>query len=206
MTWKAIQNELLLINCYKQHNYYTNTNAHTLWLHFDGNNSRALFKNLIAEKGQKIKCPATTAERFREIIQAIKLNESEAALSKGIYALLCDLSAPNTDNYKRSNAIDTVKKYIADNFDKGIKVEDMARAVNMSTSYFARLFKEATTFSPYEYLLNIRLEKAKELLLKTDYTVYEIAYKTGFNSDANFVYFFIRETGITPLKFRNMQF
>lgn len=202
----AKQNELLLIDCYKPHSYYTNTNAHTLWLHFDGNNSKELFETLVAEKGQKIKCPASTAEHFREIITLIKNNKNETALSKEIYALICDLSVPITQDYKKSNAALAVKKYIADNFDSDIKVEDMAKAVNLSASHFSRVFKEATTFSPYEYLLNLRLEKAKELLLKTDLPVSEIAYKTGFNSAANFIYFFKKETSVSPLKFRKLQF
>ena len=112
----------------------------------------------------------------------------------------------NDNSYKKTYIIETAKKYINDNFNKDLKVENIAGTVNMSESYFSRLFKKATTFSPYDYLLNVRLEKAKELLLKTDLPISEIAYKTGFNSDANFIYFFKKETGISTLKFRNISF
>ena len=201
----AVQNEMLLIDCYQPHTYGTKTKAHTLWLHFDGIHARELFEEITASKGQKIKCPAAAAEHFREIIRLIK-DDSEYELSKSIYALLCSLLAQKDHSYKKASAVENAKKYMNGNFHQPIKVENMAKAVHMSPSYFSRLFKEATTYSPYEYLLNLRLEKAKELLLKTDLPISEIAYQTGFNSDANFIYFFKKEMGISPLKFRKIQF
>jgi len=203
---KAVQNELLLIDCYAPHTYYTETNAHTLWLHFDGNNSRELFESILTERGQKIKCPAATATHFREMIQLTKGGGNEAVLSSEIYALLCALLTPEKSNDRKTSAASEAKKYIAAHFDETVRVDDLAKAAHMSTSHFARLFKEATTFSPYEYLLGVRLEKAKELLLKTELSVSEIAYKTGFNSDANFICYFKKEVGISPLQFRKMQF
>ncbi len=204
--YTALQNELLLIDCYKPHKYYTNTNAHTLWIHFDGNNSRDLFEELLSQKGEKVKCSADMAEQLRELIQSVKNSESEYIVSARIYRLLLFLLMPESSNNTTVSMIESAKKYIMQNFDCNITVEKIAKALNMSTSYFSKKFKQATTFSPYDYLLNIRLEKAKEYLLKTDMPISEIAYKTGFNSDANFIYFFKKQTGVSPLKFRKIQF
>ena len=82
----------------------------------------------------------------------------------------------------------------------------MANASHMSVSYFSKIFKEAAGSSPYDYLLTVRLDKAKEMLRQTDCSIESIAYKTGFNSASNFLYFFKKETGISPLKFRNLKF
>ena len=202
----ALEGELLLIDCYNPHTYYTKTKAHTLWLHFDGNNSRELFEEITAQKGQKMKCPANMAEHLRDMIKLIKESNCEYDISKEVYSLLCSLLNPNESDYQNTYIIETAKKYISDNYNTALTVENIAAAVNMSSSYFSRIFKRATTFSPYDYLLNIRLEKAKALLLKTDLPIYEIAYKTGFNSDANFIYFFKKETSLSPLKFRNISF
>lgn len=76
----------------------------------------------------------------------------------------------------------------------------------MSTTHFSRVFKQQTGFSPYDYVLMMRLNKAKELLLKTDMYIAEIAYETGFNSEANFVYCFKNIEGISPGKFRKLNF
>lgn len=86
--------------------------------------------------------------------------------------------------------IEAAKKFINDNYDEDISIRDMADNAHMSASYFSKIFKETTGFSPYDYLLTVRLDKAKEMLQQTDHPVESIAYKTGFNSSSNFVYFF----------------
>lgn len=76
----------------------------------------------------------------------------------------------------------------------------------MSPSHFSRIFKQQTGFSPYDYVLVSRLNRAKEYLQKTNMTVSEIAYEVGFNSDTNFIFFFKSNTGISPAKFRKLKF
>lgn len=102
--------------------------------------------------------------------------------------------------------IEATKNYITSNYSKNISVADIAGAAYMSASHFSKVFWETTGFSPYDYLLTIRLDKAKELLLQTDDPIESIAGKTGFNSASNFIYFFKKETSLSPLKFRNMKF
>jgi AraC family transcriptional regulator len=76
----------------------------------------------------------------------------------------------------------------------------------MSPSHFSRVFKQQTGFSPYDYVLVSRLNRAKEYLQKTSMTVSEIAYEVGFNSDTNFIFFFKSNTGLSPAKFRKLKF
>ena len=87
-----------------------------------------------------------------------------------------------------------------------IRVGDLAQAVHMSPSHFSRVFKQQTGFSPYDYVLVSRLNRAKEYLQKTSMTVSEIAYEVGFNSDTNFIFFFKSNTGLSPAKFRKLKF
>ncbi|MCM1115361.1 MAG: helix-turn-helix transcriptional regulator [Clostridium sp.] len=204
----AQKNELLLMNCYKPHKYFSDCDAHTLWVHFDGNNSRQWFDELQMKKGQKIKCTRQTAECIFNIIQFIKQNQNEYSISSELYSMLCNISNENTARQEstRSLQIETAKKFTVLNYNKNISITEMANAAHMSVSYFSKRFKEATGFSPYDYLLTVRLDKAKEMLQQTDASVESIAYKAGFNSASNFVYFFKKETGISPLKFRNIKF
>ena len=76
----------------------------------------------------------------------------------------------------------------------------------MSSSHFSRVFKQQTGFSPYDYILISRLNRAKYLLQVTDMTVASIAYEIGFNSESNFIYFFTENEGISPGKFRKLKF
>ncbi|MGN1328529.1 MAG: helix-turn-helix domain-containing protein [Eubacterium sp.] len=202
--YTANGNEALIVDCYKPHKYYSNDETHTLWLHFDGNNSREWLK----ETGlQKIYCSSEIAERILKIINYIKHNGSEYDISSTLYSVICKLSKPKDSiQNERFKQINQSKEYIENNFNSQISVYDIAKSVNMSTSYFSKIFKKGTGLSPYDYLLSVRLEKAKEMLHKTNLSVSQIAYQTGFNSDANFIYFFKKQTGISPLKFRNISF
>ena len=85
-------------------------------------------------------------------------------------------------------------------------MQKLADEVHMSTSHFSRVFKQQTGFSPYDYVLISRLNRAKDLLQKAEMSVAEIAYETGFNSESNFICFFTENEGISPGKFRKLKF
>lgn len=202
--YTAMENEVLIVDCYKPHRYYSNGEAHTLWVHFDGNNSREWLKETALKK---IKCNSKISDYILRITDDVKHNGSEYDISSKLYSLLCKISKPEGSMHnERIEQINRAKEYIESNFEQQITVDDIAKSVNLSSSYFSRIFKETTNTSPYDYMLSVRLEKSKELLHKTDFSISQIAYKTGFNSDANFIYFFKKQTGISPLKFRKISF
>lgn len=206
--WSAQKDELLLVDCYRAHKYYAVENARTLWVHFDGNNSRDWFAQMKGQKGQKIKSNRRTAECIEKIILFMKSNQNEYDISKEIYSLLCTIgkgSEPGPESGSRIQ-IQRAKDFINANYDRAVSVAEIAGTVHMSASCFSKKFKESTGFSPYDYLLSVRLDRAKELLRRTDDSIEDIAYKTGFNSASNFIYFFGRQAGISPLKFRNIKF
>lgn len=204
----AEKGELLLIDCYKEHRYFSKTCAHTLWVHFDGNNSRLWFDEIYSRKGQKSKCSRQTADCIQNVIKYINSSRDEYDISNELYSMLCSIGRGNDSEHERKKAdsIERAKSYILSNYDKSISVYDIAGSVHLSASFFSKVFKESTGFSPYDYLLSIRLDKAKELLQQTDDSVQNIAFKTGFNSTSNFICFFKKETGISPLKFRKIEF
>lgn len=205
---KAEKDELLLVDCYKPHKYFADTSAHTLWVHFDGNNSRQWFDEIKLKKGQKIKCNRQICDCISNIINYINSDQNEYDISNGLYSLLCSIGKGNELNceIKKINCIEKSKNFILSNYNKSLSVAEIADNAHMSVSFFSKVFKETTGFSPYDYLLSVRLDKAKELLQKTDDSVQNIAFKTGFNSTSNFIYFFKNETGISPLRFRNIKF
>ena len=83
-----------------------------------------------------------------------------------------------------------------------ISVQDVASAVSLSPSHFSRQFKARTGYSPYEYIVLRRIDKAKYLLTSTKQSVGEIAYATGYNSEENFSHSFQKHVGISPGLFR----
>ena len=85
-----------------------------------------------------------------------------------------------------------------------LKTDDLVSPTGLSrTSYYHEL-KQLTGLSPKELILNFRLKKAQMYLEKSDSTVAEIAYKTGFNDPVYFSRIFKQKTGLTPTLFREM--
>ena len=83
-----------------------------------------------------------------------------------------------------------------------IGVQDAAAAVSLSPSHFSRQFKARTGYSPYEYIVLRRIDKAKYMLASTELSVKEIAYATGYNSEENFIHSFRKNVGVAPGIFR----
>ncbi|MGV2831164.1 AraC family transcriptional regulator [Myxosarcina sp. GI1(2024)] len=95
-----------------------------------------------------------------------------------------------------------VIRYIDDTLDQDIKLADLAQLVEMSQSHFSRLFKQSMGLSPYQYLLQQRVERAKQLLKKTNQSLVEIALACGFVSQSHFTRQFRQATGVTPKAYR----
>jgi AraC family transcriptional regulator len=95
-----------------------------------------------------------------------------------------------------------ITHYIDESLDQNIRLADLAQLAKMSQSHFSRLFKQSTGLSPHQYLLQQRVERAKQLLKKTNKSLLEIALICGFDSHSHFTRQFKKLTGITPRSFR----
>lgn len=210
----AHKGDTVILDCYKPHEYYTNDRFESIWIHIAGANSFDIFEEIEKRDGNIIKCKDVQHLRkllFR-IFDGISSNNppTELKLSLDIYKIFTELLNPqsikNKDESNYEDCIQNVKEYIAENLNEKLTVCKLADITNMSISHFSRVFKQQTGFSPYDYILNSRLNRAKYLLQVTDMTVAAIAYETGFNSESNFIYFFTENEGISPGKFRKLKF
>ena len=75
---------------------------------------------------------------------------------------------------------------------------EIAAAINISPTYFSRLFKRATGRSPHQYVIQQRVERAKKLLKTTDLAIANIALQVGFSSQSHLTQHFKHLTGVTP--------
>lgn len=96
--------------------------------------------------------------------------------------------------YKLRQAIDYIQAHLADD----ISLSAIAQSVGMSQYHFSRLFKQATGFSPYQYVVKCRVERGKELLLQKKFTIAEVALEVGFSNQGHFTQNFKRLIGVTP--------
>lgn len=95
------------------------------------------------------------------------------------------------------------KEFIEKHKSDPISLSEVARALNVSTFYFCKLFKKATGINFTEYLSRVRIEKAKNLLLNPNLRVSEIAYEVGFQSLTHFNRVFLRIVGRSPTAYRD---
>jgi len=94
-------------------------------------------------------------------------------------------------------------EYIEANLGRDIHLNELAEAAGLSPFHFATLFKQSTGSSPHQYLLQRRLERAKELLRRSAMSLSEISLETGFADQSHFTNVFRRFMGATPSKFRS---
>jgi AraC family transcriptional regulator len=95
-----------------------------------------------------------------------------------------------------------VTEFISASVERDFTVDELASVACMSPAHFSRSFKAATGKAPHEYLSLQRLDLAKRLLASSDRLLVDIAYATGFSSQANFNRAFRKAVGTTPSRFR----
>jgi AraC family transcriptional regulator len=94
--------------------------------------------------------------------------------------------------------------YIHDNLNGDLSMTQIASSINISPTYFASLFKQATGISLHQYVITQRVERAKLLLTKNaDLSIESIAEQVGFSSQSHLIYHCKRLTGMTPKQFIN---
>lgn len=97
--------------------------------------------------------------------------------------------------------INQLISFLNENFANKISVQEMAKKVNLSSSHFSAVFKEETGFSPTNFLIDLRIQKAKKLLLQKDTNITQIALDCGFSSSAYFAVCFKERTGFNPSEY-----
>lgn len=95
-------------------------------------------------------------------------------------------------------------KYIQDNYNQDIAINDMADKFSMSPNYFSAVFKRETGQTTVNFIKDLRLKKACEYLTHSDKSVVEISKEVGYEDSQYFFKVFKKATGLTPLQYRKM--
>src|SRR5690554_638887 len=114
--------------------------------------------------------------------------------------------AANSTKSKANDVLEEAVAYLSNNFnDPSISMDLLCEKLGVSVSYLSALFKKImkTTFN--KYLINLRMEKAKELLKYSNDKVYEIANQVGYNDVYYFSYSFKKATGLTTKDYRHVK-
>lgn len=112
-------------------------------------------------------------------------------------------AAPVVTGRLPSNRLSRALEYIHEHLADDLSLFEMAEAARLSPFYFARLFKRATGLSPQQYVIKLRIERAKALLTNSGMSITDIAHSLGFGSQSHFSRTFRRHVAVTPAAYRS---
>jgi len=98
--------------------------------------------------------------------------------------------------------LNLAKEYLYTNYNNNISLEELAEYACLSVTHLLRTFRQAFHVTPHQFLVQIRLQRAKDLLKNTDYPVNEIVNMVGFDCASSFIRLFKDRFQTTPLKYR----
>ena len=209
-TMVASAGQVGFLNCHEPHEYHTIGNTEFVWLHLDGSNTADFYQQAVQMHGGFV-FDTPYAEQSKngiyEIVFAFRNEQtlSEVRLSQKLYTLLTAMVDTASQEAGQTEENDTVSKamhFIQEQYMNPISLLDVATHVNMSQFHFSRLFKKDCGYSPHEYLILTRLNRAKHLLKTTGLPVKVIAQKVGYQNVSSFTNAFTDRVGISPTLFR----
>jgi AraC-like DNA-binding protein len=182
------------------------------WIGFEGEVARRWVRNKffsprapVFKPGQEEKWLAL----FAELITVIKLNRPALQqVMAGFVGQMLGLlySGQQAGLAGDDQALLIVQKAIArmqTELEKGLNAQALARELKVSYSSFRHTFQQHTGSSPHQYLLELRLVRARNLLTQTTQSVKEISQQAGFDDEHYFCRFFKMKTGLTPGQWRS---
>ena len=98
----------------------------------------------------------------------------------------------------------SVVKYLTEHMSEDISIERLGEVFSMHPNYFIRFFKSKTGYTPHDYIISLRIEAAKRLLLEDTVTVQEVGYQLGFKNMHYFTRLFKQRTGLPPSQYQKL--
>jgi AraC-like DNA-binding protein len=156
----------------------------------------------------KVKDPVTFRGKLLDIVRLLTepsaLHQLKAQTLAGelIVAILESYSAVETGTRATPQTLNWVTSFLSFHLSERVTVKDLAKRANFSPSRFNTLFRERFGMSPHQYLLNMRIASAKDLLATTNNKLEDIARYCGFHDIHHFYKMFKKETRLTPGQYR----
>lgn len=181
------------------------------WIGFTGDNAGRLVNDFFPDKSNPIHRVGVYDTLCAAYEKAYKVAEDQLPayqqqlagfvtfIITTIYARSKQL--PFLDNPDANN-INLAMKFMRQNLHHNFRMEDIAAQVDMGYSKFRKIFKEYTGFSPAQYFLRLKMERAKDYLLNTTLSCKEISYRLGFDSASYFNKMFRLYQRQTPAEYR----
>ncbi len=190
--------------------YFLKDNPEVCWVHFTGSEADMLLNKIGFQDTPLLFCDATgeCRELFLKMIQELHLKrpcfeEILPLYLKQLFALIMRSRLETFSvGYRPSPEVAAAIQYFNESFSRDISIEEYAAEHHIGTCWLIRSFKRYTGLTPLQYLTSIRINKAKELLQVSNYSIQEIANIVGYEDPLYFSRIFKKQTGHAPSKFQ----
>lgn len=176
-----------------------------LWMHVQGNITDSLIENYFANR-KFIHSHINISNKISKILKmADKSGEDNGKISLMLHSILLDIKSSlfNIDEQMTSFKLDKeFELYIQNNIQQKFNLTKMANYFELSTSYINNIFKKIYKKTPYQYYQKLRLDYCVDLLKNTNMSIEDLSQKMNFNDRNHFTNFFIKNKGVSPVKFR----
>jgi len=134
--------------------------------------------------------------------EMLKMEDAYKWLSSEIVSILNEYL--KNKHFKESKPIRLAKQYININFAQTISLDIVSELVGLNPAYFSSVFKKQTGENFSDYVINVRIENAKSIILNTNKDLIDVAMSVGYNDAKYFSKVFKKSTGLSPSKFRRL--
>ncbi len=182
-----------------------------IWIGLSGMNIPSYISSAeLSKKAPVVKYSKSLLKAAEDIIEAVIEHGFDSIRVVGYVYFFIDelLKCGNSKDVYKTNSqiyVENAVKYINDNIYMPVSVEELAGYIGIDRSYLSRIFKGLLGETPQQYILNMKIEKAKEFLISTNYPIKYIANSVGYRDPFVFSHLFKMRTGLSPKDWRNLQ-
>lgn len=192
----------------------TKTGWNEYYIGFEGEIANMLMRENFLTKEKQVLDIGINEELVSLFRRALEIAEADRTASQqylsgiAMHIIGCLLSITQNKLYEEmdnaAQKIESAKIIMQENISKEIDAEELSAKLGLSYSWFRKVFKEYTGYSPAKYFQELKLRKAKQLLIESPLTIKEICYQLNYTSTEHFFTVFKKQTGYTPTEYRNI--
>lgn len=202
------KNMIALVDVNKNHTYYTKRQRtwEFYFLHFKGPNMSELCGYLenVDSLVQKMPSVYRWVNHIKMImdIKKYSLNNVDFKCTPLIANMVYGLLEMENETYADDSILVEITQFMMKNYSHKFVLQDIVDEFYVSKNYICALFKKHNLTSPYAYLIKIRIEESKKMLLIHNESVAQVAVQCGFTTPNNYIFTFKKYEGITPKQFK----
>ena len=191
---------------------YAADKPETYWVHFTGSDVGPLLNYYQIPRNENAFFTGTSPDYqwlFRQMIQELQLQRAnyDDLLNMNLRHIFLIINRYLQEgNDVGTDMLDEVERathFFNEHYNQPIIIEDYAKDRGMTANWFIQSFRKITKFTPMQYILNLRMTNAMNLIDNTNYNMTQIATAIGYDNSMYFSRVFKKHTGMTPTEYKN---